>query len=279
MYTEDSNTGFLGSLKSLFSSKKTNQEEEFANSADNTDLYVEEYVPVKKAIVNAPTDRPMGTRTVDYSHVEMTVTTNAEEITISSEQTTINHNLEDAKHNEDLDILFASMLIEKGGKFIFCETVADAVAEVKALAEEMKWAHVFCWENEIKDAFCESNFQKGAIGFTLENSNAAMCLCETLVADTGSLILNPKQASRRRLPVFPRVQIFLADTSQIAGDLNKAVDQFNLRNRGELPSVLDLADNVKGHYYHDGNLVLKAEGTSEIYVFLVDEKIKASQRS
>jgi L-lactate utilization protein LutC len=279
MYTEDINTGFLGSLKSLFSSKKTNQEEEFANSADNTDLYVEEYVPVKKAIVNAPTDRPMGTRTVDYSHVEMTVTTNAEEITISSEQTTINHNLEDAKHNEDLDILFASMLIEKGGKFIFCETVADAVAEVKALAEEMKWAHVFCWENEIKDAFCESNFQKGAIGFTLENSNAAMCLCETLVADTGSLILNPKQASRRRLPVFPRVQIFLADTSQIAGDLNKAVDKFNLRNRGELPSVLDLADNVKGHYYHDGNLVLKAEGTSEIYVFLVDEKIKASQRS
>ena len=45
------------------------------------------------------------------------------------------------------------MLIEKGGKFVYCETIADAVAELKALAEEMKWAHVFCWENEIKDAF------------------------------------------------------------------------------------------------------------------------------
>jgi len=43
--------------------------------------------------------------------------------------------------------------------------------------------------------------------------------------------------------------------------------------------VLDLADNVKGQYYHDGNLVLKAEGTPEIYVILVDEKIKPSLRS
>lgn len=277
MYTEDSNTGFLGSLKSLFSSKKTNHAEEFTQSADNTDLYVEEYVPVRKVNVSAPTDRPMGTRTVDYSHVEMSVNTRSE-MTVSPEPTMTSAHAEDTRHSEELDILFASMLIEKGGKFIFCETVAEAVAEVRALAEEMKWAHVFCWENEIKDAFCENNFQKGAIGFTLENSNAAMCLCETLVADSGSLILNPKQASRRRLPVFPRVQIFLADTSQIAGDLNKAVDQFNIKNRGELPSVLDLADNVKGHYYHDGNLVLKAEGTSEIYVFLVDEKIKPSLR-
>ena len=278
MYTEDSNTGFLGSLKSLFSSKKTNQAEDTITSEATDDLMVEEYVPIRKANVNAPTDRPMGTRTVDYSHLEMTPVIKAEE-SIEINETAAIHHTDDARHGEDLDILFASMLIEKGGKFIFCETINDAVTEVRALADEMKWAHVFCWENEIKDAFCENNFQKGAIGFTIENSNAAMCLCETLVADTGSLILSPKQASRRRLPVFPKVQIFIADTSQIAGDLNKAVDMFNIKNRGELPSLLDLADNVKGHYYHDGNLVLKAEGTSEIYVFLVDQKILPSQRS
>ena len=278
MYTEDSNTGFLGSLKSLFSSKKTNHTEENDTSDATDDLLVEEYVPVRKANVSAPTDRPMGTRTVDYSHMEMSPVVKAEETSEINELTAVHHS-DDTRQVEELDILFASMLIEKGGKFIFCETINDAVTEVRALAEEMKWAHVFCWENEIKDAFCENNFQKGAIGFTIENSNAAMCLCETLVADTGSLILSPKQASRRRLPVFPKVQIFIADTSQIAGDLNKAVDMFNIKNRGELPSLLDLADNVKGHYYHDGNLVLKAEGTSEIYVFLVDQKILPSQRS
>jgi hypothetical protein len=276
MYTEDSNTGFLGNLKSLFSSKKTNHAEDATTSDEMNDTLVEEYIPVRKANIDAPTDKPMGTRTVDYSHVEFNPVNKATE---TSEQPTSILTSEDPSHNQELDILFASMLIEKGGKFIYCETMTDMVNELRALSEEMKWAHVFCWENEIKDAFCENNFQKGAIGFTLENSNAAICLCETLVADTGSLILNPKQASRRRLPVFPKVQILLADTSQIAADLNKAVDLFNIKNRGELPSVLDLADNVKGHYYYDGNLVLKAEGTSEIYVFLVDEKIKPSLRS
>jgi hypothetical protein len=276
MYTEDSNTGFLGNLKSLFSPKRTNRAEDATTSDEMSDTLVEEYIPVKKTNIDAPTDKPMGTRTVDYSHVEFNPVTKPTE---TNEQPASILTSEDPAHNQELDILFASMLIEKGGKFIYCETMTDVVNELKALSEEMKWAHVFCWENEIKDAFCENNFQKGAIGFTLENSNAAICLCETLVADTGSLILNPKQASRRRLPVFPKVQILLADTSQIAADLNKAVDLFNIKNRGELPSVLDLADNFKGHYYYDGNLVLKAEGTSEIYVFLVDEKIKPSLRS
>lgn len=277
MYTEDSNTGFLGSLKSLFAPKKTSLPAE-QESSESTELLIEEYIPLRNPNVDAPTDRPMGTRTVDYSHAEMyAVTRISEEGTVSMDQPQVKS--DEMQYHQELDILFASMLIEKGGKFIYCESIADVIAELKAMSAELKWAHIFCWENEIKDAFCENNFQKGAIGFTIENSNAAMCLCETLVADMGSLILNPKQASRRRLPVFPQVQIFLADTSQIAADLNKAIDLFNIKNRGELPSVLDLGDNVKGQYYHDGNLVLKAEGTSEIYVFLVDEKIKPSTRS
>lgn len=272
MYTEDSNSGFLGNLKNLFSSKKTNipaEEPEVASSL------VEEYIPpVRNTPVEIPKG-PMGTRTVDFSHVAFTPVTKVVEETLAMQPAAPEEQIEP----KDLDIQFASALIEKGGKFIYCESIQDVVAELKVMAQDLGWAHIFCWENEIKDAFCENDFQKGAIGFTLENSSAAMCLCETLVADSGNLILNPKQASRRRLPVFPRTQIFLTDTSRLAADLNKAIDIFNLKNRGELPSVLDLTDNVKGHYYHDGNLVLKAEGTSDIYVFLIDEKIKPSQRS
>jgi hypothetical protein len=275
MYTEDSNSGFLGNLKSLFSSKKNNDEQIASKETETSSVLVEEYIPVKSTTVEIPAQGPMGTRTVDYSHVAFTPVTKVIEETPVAPQASIEETID----NHDLDIQFASALIEKGGKFIFCESMSDVVAELKVMSQDMGWAHVFCWENEIKDAFCDNDFQKGAIGFTLENSNAAICLCETLVADSGNLILNPKQASRRRLPVFPKVQIFLADTTRIAADLNKAIDIFNLKNRGELPSVLDLTDNIKGHYYHDGNLVLKAEGTSDIYVFLIDEKIKPSLRS
>jgi hypothetical protein len=279
MFTEDSNSGIFGSLKNLFSAKKTQAEEKKDSNESMHDTLVEEYIPVRKTPIDSPTDRPMGTRTVDYSHVEFKPITKTvpeegaemSEVVLSEEAI--------AASNQELDIQFATNLIEKGGKFIYCENMAAVVEELRAMSQEFGWHHVFCWENEIKDAFCENNFQKGAIGFTLENSDAAICLCETLVANAGTMILNPKQASRRRLPVFPKTQIILADTSRLAADLNKAVDLFNIKNRGELPSVLDLTDNVKGHYYHDGNLVLKAEGPSDIYVFLIDEKIKPSTRS
>ena len=278
MFTEDSNSSFLGGLKSIFGTKKnpdTNSSETLANSAE---ALVEEYQPTKAAPAENPIDRPMATRTVDYSHVEFKPVTKPVEEVIESDTTPSPFEEVTVEDNHELDIRFASNLIEKGGKFIYCERIADVVEELKALSEALNWEYVYCWENEIKDAFCENNFQKGVIGIMLEESNAAICLCETLVADSGNIILNPKQASRRRLPVFPKVHILIANTCQIAADLNKALDQFNIKNRGELPSVLDLNNNIKGHYYHDGNLVLKAEGTAELYVFLVDEKIQPSTR-
>ena len=280
MYTEDSNSSFLGGLKNIFNTKKTPEVSPSDTPAESADTLVEEYPSIQTTSVEKPIDRPMATRTVDYSHVEFKPVMKPIEENIDENTTTTPFSLTEiiTKDTQELDIHFASNLIEKGGKFIYCEKIADVVEELKALSKEMTWVHVFCWENEIKDAFCENQFQKGAIGFTLENSDAAICLCETLVADSGNIILNPKQASRRRLHVFPKVQILLANTCQIAADLNKALDQFNIKNRGELPSILDLNDNLKGHYYHDGNLVLKAEGPADLYVFLVDEKIQPSTR-
>lgn len=275
MYKEENHTGFLGSLKSFFSARKASPSDTEMLSDESL---VEEYKPIRSPALDSPADRPMRTRTVDFSQAGRLSESTADSRLANSEQSAAALPLEEAKPDQGLDILFASSFIEKGGKFLYCETIEEAIAELRALAQQMSWAHVFCWENEIKDAFCENNFQRGAIGFTIENSNATMCLCETLVADTGSILLNPKQASRRRLPVFPAVQIFLAGSGQIAADLNKALDIFNIKNKGELPSVLDLSDNVKGNYYHDGNLVLKAEGPGDIFVFLVDEKIKPSLR-
>jgi hypothetical protein len=128
MYTEDSNTGFLGNFKSLFSSKK-NADTEVASAAhENTSTLVEEYIPIKNTPTETAAEGPMGTRTVDYSHVAYTPVTKAiEENPVMEEQL-----LHD---NHDLDIQFASALIEKGGKFIYCESVSEVVAELKVMAE------------------------------------------------------------------------------------------------------------------------------------------------
>ncbi len=137
---------------------------------------------------------------------------------------------------------------------------------------------MFSWENEIKDAFVNYNFQKGAIGFTIENSEAAVSLCEFLIADEGTIILNPKQASRRRLPCFPKTHIIITDIAHLAGSEAEALEKFAQANKGELPSVIKLGQCNNGHFYDKQRLILNAEGTEDVYVILVDELIPPSLR-
>jgi L-lactate dehydrogenase complex protein LldG len=180
--------------------------------------------------------------------------------------------------DNDLDIHFATKFIEAGGKFIFAENMRDAIENLKALKADMGWEHIFAWENEIKDAFVDNNFQRGAIGFTIENSDAAISLCETLIADDGTIILNPKQASRRRLPCFPKVHIVITDVARLTGSETEGLEHFYQRHKGELPSIIKLGHCNNGHFYDKQRLILNAEGPEDVYVILLDEIIPPSLR-
>lgn len=179
---------------------------------------------------------------------------------------------------KDLDIHFATSFIQSGGKFIFCESIRDAVENLRMLKLDQGWSHIFCWENEIRDAFGDHNFQKGAIGFTIENSDAAISLCETLIASEGTIILNPKQASRRRLPCFPKAHIIFTDVAHLAAGEAEGLETFYKKHKGELPSIIKLGNCNNGHFYDKQRLILNAEGPENVYVFLIDELIPYSLR-
>lgn len=257
MVTEVENKGLLSSFKSLFKSEKNK-----AYIAPNEESYVEEYVRPSSVGTEISTSEPMSTRTVMFDPPK------------SQKSVPVSEDLP----SENLDILFAEKFIESGGKFMFCETLADTVEQIKLLAETNEWAHVFTWENEIKDAFCEYDFQKGAIGYTIERSSATACLCESLIAENGTLVLNSKQSSRRRLPGFPKTQIFIAQANQICYSLSQAIAKYSNDYKDEIPSILNLQSNTKGNFYHDNQLVFKAEGPDDVFLILVDEIIPKSTR-
>lgn len=260
MIKEEITSGFLSGLKSIFSTE--NNSDEPTKIAIET--YTEEYVRPSFVGTEVSTSQPMKTRTVFFENASETC---VKEIS-----------KEDTVNMENLDIQFAENFVTAGGKFMYCETLNEAVSQIKLLAEENYWNHVFVWENEIKDMFCENEFQKGAIGFTIEKSSAAACLCECLIAENGSLLLNPIQSSRRRLPGFPKVQIFIAHTSQIHSTLNQSLQKFTTNHKDEVPSVLNLSSNTKGSFYQNGQLVFKADGTDDVYLILVDQLIPPSSR-
>ena len=267
MSAEANGTGFFSRLKSVFSShENTAQMENTSNEFSNETVVAEEPVTT-----NAPSRefRVRESMVSDESVTEKEIALRTVEVSAP------NYTLPNEK---DLDIRFATKFIEAGGKFIFCESVKDAMETLKQLKADNRWTHVFCWENEIKDAFCESGFQKGALGFTIENSDAAISMCESLVADEGTIILNPKQASRRRLSCFPKTHIILTDVAHLASSEGDGLDRFYHMHKGELPSIIKIGSCNNGHFYDKQRLILNAEGPEDIYIILVDEVIPPSLR-
>lgn len=255
MYNEP--TGFISQVKNVFTShsENTSVTEVYEHKMQRTIVEDTDVPSVETTGNESETEKVMGLRTVEVT---------APKISLPEEK--------------NLDIGFATNFIKAGGKFIFCENMKQAVESLQALKAEFRWHHIYSWENEIKDAFTENNFQKGMIGYTLENSDAAISLCDSLIAGNGAIILNPKQASRRRLPVFPKTHIIITDIAHLTSNEETALEKFHANNKGELPSIINLAATCSGHFYDKVRLIMNAGGTDDVYVILLDEIIPPSLR-
>lgn len=260
MYTEE--TGLFSRIKGLFVSNE---------AVEETNAIVEEQPEVMTEANEASVEIVEEVRTMVS---EKSVT--AREIPLRTVEVSAPTYI--LPNEKDLDIRFATKYIQAGGKFIYCESLKEAIEQLQLLKGENGWQHIFTWENEIKDAFSNFNFQRGAIGFTIENSEAAISLCESLIAEDGTILLNPKQASRRQLPCFPKTHIIITDVAHLAAKENDALERFYALNKGELPSLIKLGNCNNGHFYDKQRLILNAEGTEDIYVILVDEVIPPSLR-
>jgi L-lactate dehydrogenase complex protein LldG len=278
MFSEDGE--FFNRIKSLLNNGQVSEKSDKVLMSDGGDIVVEVLEPetvtpateMKERISTALNERPdnlvekranitdpIGVRTVNA----------ADSVAVPAYAST---------SDNELDIRFATKFIDAGGKFLFCESMKEAVETLKMLKEDHGWEHIFAWENEVKDAFAASSFQKGVVGFTIENSDAAISLCETLIADEGIVILNPKQASRRRLPCFPKTHVLLADVTTLIGSEAEGLEKFYKKHKGELPSFIKLNHCNEGHFYDKQRLILNAEGPEDVYVILIDEYIPPSTR-
>lgn len=277
MFKDESGSGFFAKMKNVFSYTEKTTTSELISEAQvaTAEAPVElksKFSTAQQSETSTAYAEPVFTYTSRVTDESVT----AREIPLRTVEVTAP--VYTLNTEKDLDIRFATKFIQANGKFVFCEDLKEAIEGLRMLKAERNWSHIFCWENEIKDAFCESNFQKGAIGYTIENSDAAISLCESLIADEGTIILNPKQASRRRLHCFPKTHIIITDVAHLAGTEAEGLERFYALNKGELPNIIKLGSCNNGHFYDKQRLILNAEGTEDVYVFLVDKPIPPSLR-
>ncbi|OIP00534.1 MAG: hypothetical protein AUJ97_07775 [Bacteroidetes bacterium CG2_30_32_10] len=171
----------------------------------------------------------------------------------------------------ELAVKFAEEFTKVSGKFVFCQNHSEFVNSLKALIDENKLQYIYCAEDKIKDLLIQANIPFYHDESDLLNTEAGITYCEFLIARLGSIMVSSRQASGRRLNVYPPAHIVLAYVSQLVPDIKHALANIKTKYADKLPSMISLITGPSRTADIEKTLVMGAHGPKDLYLFLVDD--------
>ena len=172
------------------------------------------------------------------------------------------------------------LLVENLGKLrAVVYQVADLTAAsdcLFALARERDW-HRVAWhphplvEPLLAGVPC-ATYRVDATDFdknTLESCDAGITSCESLVAQTGSILVSSATSGGRALSILPHVHVVVATIDQIVATLADALHAATAHREGHLPSMLSFITGPSRTGDIERILVLGAHGPKELILILV----------
>ena len=152
---------------------------------------------------------------------------------------------------------------------------AAAAEAVSAIARDRGWQRVAFHGHPLVEPLVsnlpcatfrvDGSFDKHA----LEACDAGITACESLVAQTGSILVSSRTCGGRGLSILPHVHIVVATLDQIVPTLGDALHLAKDSGGGRLPSMLSFITGPSRTGDIERILVLGAHGPKELFVFLV----------
>jgi L-lactate dehydrogenase complex protein LldG len=172
--------------------------------------------------------------------------------------------------NESPDVIFATELMNAGGKFVYCENDVDLVENLSAINQQDDWHNVYCSDPAIQYILTQAGIPFHADEEDFHDIKIGVTGCEFLVSRLGSIMVSSKQESGRRLNVFPEVHVVIAYTWQLVPDLKQALAEIKEKYITALPSPISVITGPSRTADIEKTLVMGAHGPRELYVFLVE---------
>lgn len=171
--------------------------------------------------------------------------------------------------SQELDICFAETFSRLQGNFSYCLSETEMVSQLKLLAEHRKWSKWYC-----NDAVLQNIFAKNKWPFewhqNLEDCNASLTGCESLVARTGTMVLSSIASGGRTASVYAPVHICIAYTSQLVYDVRDALERLQQKYGKNIPSMISFASGPSRTADIEKTLVTGVHGPKEVYCFLIE---------
>ena len=171
--------------------------------------------------------------------------------------------------DQELTIEFAQKFTELLGKFVYCADEAELVNQLSGLIKANHWEKIYSIEAGWLDDMKEYHFDPVNTD-DLAGCDAAITLCDHLIARTGTIVLSSQQLSGRTTSVYAPIHICIAYTHQLVYDIADSLVQF--KNESEfIPSMISYATGPSRTADIEKTLVVGVHGPKEVYCFLVDK--------
>ncbi len=166
-----------------------------------------------------------------------------------------------------IDEKFTHYFKNNGGKFIYCENWEETLEAFDNIMIENDWYEqdVFCMEDQLRKKFD---------GFNLNFVNKAdskflLSTCESLVANTGAILLSSHQVKEKKLSELPYNMIVLATTSQIVENISEGLRIINNQRSPHIPSNITTIQNFETQKEKD--FMTQGSSTKNLYLLLLED--------
>ncbi len=166
-----------------------------------------------------------------------------------------------------IDEKFTYHFKKNGGKFIYCEDWKELLDTFDNIMLENDWYEqdVFCLENQLCKKFEGFNLnfvQKSGATFFLSQ-------CESLIANTGAILLSSNQVKEKRLDELPFNVVILATTSQIVENISEGLRKIKNQSSGYIPSNITTIQDFETEKEKD--FMSYGSSTKNLYLLLLED--------
>ena len=165
------------------------------------------------------------------------------------------------------DEKFTHNFKKNGGKFIYCETLDEVQENFDNILAENDWyeSEVFCTDKSLISKFKGYNLTFG----TNNTSTFFFSQCESLVADTGAILVSSNQIKEKKLHELPDNFIIFATTSQLIDTIGEGLRIIKKRNQTQIPSNITTIKNFETKKEKD--FMSYGSTTKNLYLLLLED--------
>lgn len=141
---------------------------------------------------------------------------------------------QDSPVNLPVDEQFTHNFKKNGGKFLYCENIAELNEQFENILEENDWfeSEAMCLETRLLNMLDSNNIRYTSIS----NPKFLLASCESLVAEEGSIMFSSNQIKQKKANELPDSIVVVATTSQIVLGKSDGLREIKKRYTTDYPT-------------------------------------------